>query len=57
MAGEICIRRNRVLAVLCANAILWAATIVITGSPFVGGAAVLSLISIHSLLFLRSLTS
>jgi hypothetical protein len=47
--ADIVIRRGRLLAVLLANAILWAAAIVLTGPVKLGGPAVIALISIGSL--------
>ncbi len=51
---ELRLHRGHVLAVLFANAVLWAAAIVVTGSYKLGGAAVIGLISIGSLLQARS---
>lgn len=48
--AELSIRRAHVLAVLLANAILWAAAVVVTGNFLVGGTAAVGLISIGSLL-------
>ena len=48
------VRRGHVLAVLLANAILWAAAIVVSGNVRLGGAAFIGLISIGSLLRPRS---
>ncbi len=47
-AGMI-LRRGQVVAVLLANAILWAAAIYLTGSFKLGGPAAIALISIGTL--------
>jgi len=46
---EMVIRRGQVVAVLVANAILWAAVIIVMGAPMLSGPAVIGLISIGSL--------
>ena len=46
---DIFIRRGQLVAVLVANAILWAAVIVVMGAPMLSGPAVIGLISISTL--------
>lgn len=44
------VRRGHVIAILIANAVLWAAVILVTGNTLVGGAGAVALISIASLM-------
>jgi hypothetical protein len=46
---DIVIRRGQLVAVLVANAILWAAAIIAMGAPLLSGPAVIGLISIGTL--------
>jgi len=46
---EILVRRGQFVAVLLANAILWAAVILVMGKPLLSGPAAIALISIGSL--------
>lgn len=50
---EVAVRRGHVMGVLFANAILWVAAILLTKNHTVSGLAVVSLISIGSLLLAR----
>ena len=49
----IVIRRGQLVAVLLANAILWAAAIFLVGTPKIGAPAAIALISIGSLFAAR----
>ncbi len=51
--AEIRIGRGHLLAVLFANSMLWVAAVLLTGNSKLGGAAVIALISIGSLLRAR----
>lgn len=51
--AEIRVRRGHLLAVLFANAVLWVAAVLIAGNSKLGGAGVVALISIGSLLLAR----
>jgi len=46
---EILVRRGQFVAVLLANAILWAAVILVVGKPLLSGPAAIALITIGSL--------
>lgn len=46
---EILIRRGQLVGVLLANAILWAAAIVVVGKPLLSGPAAIALITIGTL--------